>query len=162
MDGLVNVLPDAMNGFFGYSNHVIDGKFRLALPSKFREGLKQPFVITKNFEEHEIERCILVFSLEGWQTIMEKANTELTMDAISRRFRRDFFGSTEIVEPDAQGRVLVPEHLRKHAGITKDVLSLGAGDHVELWAKERYDAYKEQADSVIKQQMSKIMSKVGL
>ena len=57
-----------------------------------------------------------------------------------------FFGSIFSAEEDAQGRVVLPAALKKMAGITKDVVTLGRGKRLEIWAAERYYAYLEGID----------------
>ena len=46
---------------------------------------------------------------------------------------------------DATGRVLVSPELRQAAGISKDAILLGMGNHFELWDKATYDAQEAQA-----------------
>ena len=51
-----------------------------------------------------------------------------------------FLGNAMDVEMDATGRVLVSPELRQAAGIAKDAILLGMGNHFELWDKATYDA----------------------
>ena len=57
-----------------------------------------------------------------------------------------FFGSIFSAEEDAQGRVVLPAPLKKMAGITKDIVTLGRGKRLEIWAAEKYYAYVEGVD----------------
>jgi MraZ protein len=49
------------------------------------------------------------------------------------------------VEMDGTGRVLVSPELRAAAGIAKDTILLGMGNHFELWDKAAYDAQEAKA-----------------
>ena len=49
------------------------------------------------------------------------------------------------VEMDGTGRVLVSPELRQAAGIAKDTMLLGMGNHFELWDKASYDAQEAKA-----------------
>jgi MraZ protein len=40
------------------------------------------------------------------------------------------------VSPDAQGRIIIPQALLDHAGISKDAVVVGCDDYVEIWAAE--------------------------
>lgn len=51
-------------------------------------------------------------------------------------------GATEAV-PNAQGRVLIPENLRKYANLDKDVTVIGSGNRVEIWNTEKWNEYIE-------------------
>jgi len=60
-------------------------------------------------------------------------------------WKRVFLGHASDVEMDATGRVLVSPELRAAAGISRDVMLLGMGDHFELWDKASYDAQEAEA-----------------
>ena len=62
-------------------------------------------------------------------------------DPATRAYVRDLFRKATRVKPDAQGRVVIPQHLKDEAGIQKACMELGARDHVEIWSKERHDTY---------------------
>ena len=57
-------------------------------------------------------------------------------DADFREFIRDFFGNSEICDLDSQGRILIPPHLREYAHISKDLVTMGAMDKVEIWSAD--------------------------
>ena len=57
-----------------------------------------------------------------------------------------FFGSIFPAEEDAQGRVVLPAVLKRMAGIKKDVVTLGHGKRLEIWAAEKYYEYIEGVD----------------
>ena len=48
------------------------------------------------------------------------------------------------LEYDKQGRVLIPVPLREYASLGKQAVIVGAGDHVEIWSREKYDYYDDQ------------------
>ena len=48
-----------------------------------------------------------------------------------------------VLEPDAQGRVLIPQYLKEHAGLRFDVLVQGAGNRAEIWDTKRWAAYEK-------------------
>ena len=51
----------------GEYNHTIDAKSRLIIPSKFREILKDEFVVTKG-----LDGCLFVFDNTEWTAFQEK------------------------------------------------------------------------------------------
>jgi MraZ protein len=57
-----------------------------------------------------------------------------------------FFSSIFSAEEDAQGRVVLPLMLKKMAGIQKDIVTIGRGKRLEIWAAEKYYAYLEGID----------------
>ena len=59
------------------------------------------------------------------------------------------------VEPDKQGRILIPQNLREHAGLEKDVTVIGAAVRAEIWDTARWNAYNQnQTDEAIEAAMS--------
>jgi MraZ protein len=64
----------------------------------------------------------------------------------SSKIARALFSSVSPAEEDAQGRVVLPANLRKMAGIEKDIVTLGVGNRIEIWAAEKYYEYMEDVD----------------
>ena len=130
--------------FIGTYQHNIDNKGRVIMPAKFREELGESFYITMG-----INKCLFVLSKESWDGFLEKLSGQPISKAtdISRFFCA---GAVEAV-PNAQGRVLIPENLRKYADIGKDVTVVGVGSRVEIWSTDRWNDYleKQSQDSIM-------------
>ena len=76
--------------------------------------------------------CLMVFPRPEWEKFRERI-AQLPMSA--QGWKRIFMGYAMDVDMDATGRVLVSPELRQAAGITKDAILLGMGNHLELWDK---------------------------
>ena len=130
--------------FIGTYQHSIDNKGRVIMPAKFREELGESFYITMG-----INNCFFVLSKESWDGFLDKLSGQPISKAtdISRFFCA---GAVEAV-PNAQGRVLIPENLRKYADIGKDVTVVGVGSRVEIWSTDRWNDYleKQSQDSIM-------------
>ena len=50
-------------------------------------------------------------------------------------------------EPDAQGRILIPNHLRQRAKLEKEVVVAGIFNRVEIWNAQRWAKLEEEAFS---------------
>ena len=57
-----------------------------------------------------------------------------------------FSGAGEL-NPDKQGRVLIPQHLREYAGLDKDVMVIGACNVAEIWDKTAWDDFNNSFDT---------------
>lgn len=126
-----------MNGsLIGTYIHNVDEKGRLAVPSKMRMELGEPFYITCLSSE-----CLCVYSEDEWQKFSDKLNSIPQTDAKAQRYVRWIFSGACKCEPDKQGRVLLPQLLRDRAGIEKEVVTIGASSRVEIWAKEKWQEY---------------------
>ena len=117
----------------GQYEHSIDPKNRINFPAKFREQLGENFILTVGLDE-----CIAVYSAEEWDKLEQKIN-QLPMSR-GRSVKRYFFSNAVTVEPDKQGRILLPAELRAYAGLEKDVTIIGNRNHAEIWATEVWNA----------------------
>ena len=116
----------------GEYQHNIDSKGRVIVPVKFREDLGECFYVTKG-----LDGCLFVLSGEGWKGLQEKIQSMPLSK--SRGLQRFFFSGTTDVETDKQGRILIPQPLRDHAGLTKDVTFVGVSSRVEIWDTSRWN-----------------------
>jgi len=103
------------------------------VPSKFREQLKDEFVITKGFDG-----CLYGYTMEEWANIEEKFKTLTLTSKDARKFLRFFFSGAATCEVDKQGRILIPPNLREYAGLEKDIVSAGVFSRIEIWSKDRW------------------------
>jgi MraZ protein len=119
---------------FGEYLHTLDIKGRVSFPAKLCESLGETFYITKG-----IDGCLAVFSADGLNNFSDKLLKNRSEKEI-RKLQRYFVSHK--IEPDKQGRILIPAILREFAGLDKNVMIIGAFDRVEIWDKEQWD--KEQ------------------
>lgn len=119
--------------FMGEYNHTIDVKGRVIVPSKFREGLGEEFVVTKG-----LDGCLFVFPNEEWNLFEEKLRSLPVANKDARKFARFFLAGAANMEIDKQGRILLPSVLREFAGLEKDVVLVGVSSRVEIWNKEKW------------------------
>jgi MraZ protein len=128
----------AFNGEF---QHGIDDKGRLILPAKFREVLGTSCVIAKG-----MERCLFVYTLSEWSSLEEKLNSLNVFNKKIRDFKRRFFSGSGECDTDKQGRILINQELRSYANLSRDVYIIGAGEHIEIWDKAAWEAYRDDLD----------------
>jgi len=57
-------------------------------------------------------------------------------------YRQFEYSQSALLDPDGQGRVLIPERLLKRAGIDKDVILIAVQDHMELWPREQFEKFE--------------------
>ncbi len=126
--------------FYGEYLHSIDRKGRLILPAKFREVAKAHF-IEKFFVTRGLDKCLFMFSEEEWRTQESKFKAISFTKQQARTFNRLYFsGAVEII-PDRQGRILLPQYLKDFAEIKKDVMVIGISNRIEIWAKDKWQAF---------------------
>jgi MraZ protein len=127
--------------FLGEYSHSLDQKGRVVMPSKFRTELDEGCVVTKGQE-----RCIYVFPMERWGEESSKVLRLPRTDRRARDISRSFFASASDQALDRQGRVQIPEALRRYAGLEKDLTVVGVADHIEVWATDTWQTVVAEAD----------------
>ncbi|QEY33593.1 division/cell wall cluster transcriptional repressor MraZ [Caproiciproducens galactitolivorans] len=118
----------------GEYQHNIDTKGRVIVPARFREDLGEHFYITKG-----LDGCLFVLPPEEWAKLQDKVKAMPISKA--RGLQRFFFSGAAEAEPDRQGRILIPQVLREHANLTKDVTFIGASSRAEIWDTGRWNEF---------------------
>ena len=123
----------------GEYQHNLDAKGRLFIPARLREELGNVFYATVSSED-----CLAVYSNEVWQRMSDKAST-MTLE--QQKKVRLLFVLAARCEPDAQGRILLPQNLRDFAKLDKAVTVTGCNDHAEIWDSAKWDAVKSEQNT---------------
>jgi len=138
--------------FIGEYKHTLDAKNRLAIPSKFRKELGKKAVITRGLDE-----CLLLYSIEAWKEIAVKLGQMPIGESGTRGFVRLMLAGATEVSLDGLGRVLVPEYLKKYAGLKKDTIVNGLFNRMEIWEAGDWNNYKQRTEK----DTAKVAEKLG-
>jgi MraZ protein len=92
-----------------------------------------------------------MWSHEGWGEIEATLRAQAGTSAASRTFVRFVAASAHPDQIDKQGRISVPQHLREHAGIDKEVVVIGAVTRAELWDPQRWAELKQTGDESLEE-----------
>jgi MraZ protein len=93
-----------------------------------------------------MEACVDIYPLEAWAKLEEKLESLSDFNRRNRDFKRRFFSGSEPCDVDKQGRILIRDEFRKHAGLTKEVYIVGVGNHLQIWDKEAWEQYRSGLD----------------
>lgn len=127
--------------FVGEYSHTIDVKGRLIIPSKFREQLGEHFVVTKG-----LDGCLFLYDMMEWEKLRQKLCALPLTNPNARKLNRFFLAGAVACEMDRQGRILLPETLRRFAHLEKDVVFAGVGSRIEIWNSETWTNENEYDD----------------
>ena len=123
--------------FRGRSIHTLDAKGRIRIPTRFRDILKtryeDRFVITN------LDRCLVAYPLQEWEIIEEKLGSLSLVRQDVKAFQRFFISGATECNFDKQGRVLIPQTLREHASLEREVVLAGMLRSFEIWSKDYWD-----------------------
>lgn len=127
--------------FVGEYQHSLDAKGRIILPSRFRARLSDGVVVTKG-----LDYCLFGYAPEEWGRVAERLKSAPMSSMAARNFTRLMFSGAAEETPDRQGRINIPEHLRRYAGLSRDVAVIGAGDRIEIWDRAKWEQHRDQEE----------------
>ncbi len=129
--------------FRGRYEHTIDKKGRISIPSRYREILSaraDDSLIVTNFDS-----CLVAFPKEEWEILEKKVSKLPQMKREVKAFQRYFISGAIECPIDKQGRIMIPQSLRKYAGLEKEVVLVGLIKKFEIWAKAKWESEFDQA-----------------
>jgi MraZ protein len=119
----------------------MDGKGRLAVPVKFRSSLMSGAVVTRG-----LDACLFLYPAREWQRLAERLAGLPLVQANTRAFARLMLAGAMEATLDRQGRLMVPEYLRRYAKLGRRIVVAGVGSRLELWDALSWEAYREGAE----------------
>jgi len=135
----------------GQYQHTIDAKKRLALPVKFRGELGTKVIITKG-----VENCLVVYTQKEWEVMSAKLSNLPISQGEARSFTRHLLASATEIDLDKLGRILIPDYLKKYAGLEKNAVICGLSNRLEIWDEKKWDDYRKNAEKGVEEIVSKL------
>ncbi|MBQ4238489.1 MAG: division/cell wall cluster transcriptional repressor MraZ [Ruminococcus sp.] len=123
--------------FLGTTDHNLDAKGRVILPTHFREELGENYYITMGFN-----RCVQVLSEAQFDRLRDQIRQLPADKALSLQYL--LISPAKLVTPNSQGRVSIPQKLREDAGLNGEVTVVGMDTRVEIWDKATFTVFMEQ------------------
>ena len=124
--------------FIGEYQHNLDEKGRLAVPVKFRAKLSKGAVVTKG-----LDNCLFLYTMEEWEKLAPKLAAMPISKANTRAFGRLMLAGAMDVQLDKQGRIILPEYLRKFGQLKKKAIIAGLYSRLEIWDEDNWNKYKK-------------------
>lgn len=127
---------EATRMLIGTYRHQIDEKCRMRMPAKFKSELGDGFIVTKG-----TNNCLYAFSKAQFDSLYNKLTNLPIFDSEVQKPVRMLLSSAFETEEDKQGRILIAKELREYAKINKNIVFIGSGSRVEIWAEEEWNEY---------------------
>jgi MraZ protein len=126
--------------FLGEYQHTLDAKGRVSLPAKFRLQMTGKVVVAKG-----IDKNLYIYEADEYEKFVDELTARNEFNANVRKLRAFFTGGAHETDLDSAGRVSVPQTLRDHAGLGKEVSVIGNGTRIEIWDTTAWQAYQSAA-----------------
>ncbi|MFA5360750.1 MAG: division/cell wall cluster transcriptional repressor MraZ [Candidatus Paceibacterota bacterium] len=127
--------------FIGEYSYTIDPKGRVAIPSKLRKHFIEGAVLTRG-----LDNCLFIFPSKDWRQMAEKIKNLPLSQSNSRAFSRLMLAGAMDIKLDNQGRILIPDYLRKYAGLGKKIVLAGVYNRLEVWDEKEWEKYKQRTE----------------
>ena len=123
--------------YFGSSEHGLDDKGRLTLPSRILDLVARSE--WKFFLSAGLDRCLLLHDQTGWDELVARVSKGVPGGRAHRNLLRRFLGHAEEVVPDSTRRIRIPDPLLNYAGLapSKPAVLLGTGRVMEIWSPDQ-------------------------
>lgn len=118
----------------GREERKLNKKQQVVFPSRFKETFGNRLIITKG-----VERNLYVVPRGNIDTLLANGDKTLFVRRNVRQIQRFFLGNATEVELDSSARFVIPEYLRKYAGLVNDIVFAGIKNYIEVWDKEAWD-----------------------
>ncbi len=130
----------------------VDRKGRVSVPAGMRAALS-----TQPFQGIVAFRSFRSPAIEGWSIdLLNRLADSLDEMELFSETRDDLasaiFADAHQLPFDGEGRIVLPEALAQHAGITTDAAFVGRGDTFQIWNPATFEAHAEKARERVKNQ----------
>ena len=129
-----------MRIFTGQYERTVDAKNRIQLPSQLRAAIdaeRDGPGLYVSLGDHR--GTLSIFTERGFEELAARIETEFMPGPESRRFELQFFALASHVDIDKQGRIVLPDRLRKKARLGEEVFLVGQKLRVDIWNRADLD-----------------------
>lgn len=120
--------------FAGSHLLTIDDKGRLAIPARFRQQLADKFGM-QVFITRAYQPCIEIYPATVFRELAEQIQN-LEDRGAADKLKEVFIGHAVETEMDKQGRVLLPQLLRRFARLESGAVLVGQINRFDVWAED--------------------------
>ena len=130
--------------FIGEFELSIDHKGRLLVPADLRRSIDPARDGDAFYLVVGVNRKPWLWPAKTYEEIVSQSEQDLTPDEDTLAFDQIYFAMASRVEPDKQGRILIPDKVLRRTGTEKEITLIGAKDHLELWNRPDWDRRFEE------------------
>ncbi len=116
--------------------HQLDAKNRIRIPAKYKNAFPEN---EKLYYVEYAPDCISVMPESVLGERLASFDEVNPGDPVMMNAKRRILCSIDEVAEDAQGRAQIPKSFREYAGLVKDVVTVGMGNYIEIWAQEKFE-----------------------
>ena len=134
-----------MSLFLSSYENRLDSKGRISVPASFRASLNNDkfagVVLYRSFTN----KCIDGLSMSRMEQLAAATDKMGVFDNALDDLSAMLFADARPLQFDVTGRIVIPNDLLKHAGITDRALFVGRGNSFQIWNPDKYKKVQEKS-----------------
>lgn len=144
--------------WIGSHEHALDSKGRAFVPKLFLGDLERSteprsLVVARGV------RCLHLYPDSAWRAYVASIRSKPEGDPDRALIENVVIGQAKRQSIDSTGRILIPEELRRVAGITSDVVFVGASNFLRLWDRSRWEPVANTPDEALEAAQNRLSQK---
>lgn len=148
--------------FVGSYELTIDAKNRLSIPFAIRSKMDantegRGFYVVPGRRP----RTLAIYTEKHYEQMRSELPAADSLSEEAYEWRQFEAAVTAFVDPDQQGRILIPDRLLKKSGVGSQVVLAGVQDHLELWSRADFDAFEDERWKTYPQQRAKAVQEMN-
>lgn len=130
--------------FVGTYELTVDAKKRISIPHPIRSKMNcdtdgRAFYVLPG----QRQNTLAIYPERYFEQTRAYIPPPEELSADGYEWRQFELSQAALLDPDSQGRVLIPDRLLKRIGADREVTLIGVQDHLELWSRAEFDAFQE-------------------
>ncbi len=139
--------------FLGTHQNRLDAKGRVSIPAGFRAVLRaqaeqatpgEALIVLRQSPKHQ---CIEAWPMPAFLALGPTLNRLDMFSDDQEDLALSLYGDAYPVDADKEGRIVLPEALTAHAGLTDSVAFMGLGHHFQIWEPAAAERRRAEARS---------------
>lgn len=134
-----------MTRFLGTHVNRLDRKGRVSVPAPFRAELTKAESDELIFVPSHREPCIEAYTSRAFDELVDKLENLDVFSEEREDLAATLYADAHAMRPDSEGRIMMPEALIAHAGLTESIAFIGMGKKFQIWDPEAAKTRNSQA-----------------
>jgi len=149
--------------YFGNNLVKLDTKGRVAIPARHRESLRNSGGSRVAVTIHPMgESCLWVYPWDEWEKTAEVVANLPSLNRQNAQLQRILFSNLFELDLDGQGRILLPQRHRAHAGLEagEQISIIGQGRKLEIWSQQMAQQVEEENMMALRDPDSEVSAEI--